>query len=216
MKQNKLLLLIVFVLISKVGLSQNKFLLGVSSGVNYTTSYGSEYVNGFYDSGFSYQLGVTSEYRLNESLSLKAELSYDRQRIIVGENSMLFNPQGPVFTSLPQFEEIFHYLALPVLVKYKLQKENSFFINGGFSFGYLMNAVLRREVGSNVSYRDLTSSYDSFTFGAVLGVGKEIKLNAKHNLTLELRNSLGLNKLSNFETLKLNSLSFILGWNFTL
>ncbi|WP_299835150.1 porin family protein [uncultured Tenacibaculum sp.] len=215
MKQNKLLIVIVFVLISKAGLSQNKFLLGVSSGINYTTSYGSEYANGFFDSGFSYQLGVTSEYKLNESLSLKAELSYDRQRIIVGENSILYNSEDPVFTSLPRFEQVFHYLALPILVKYKFQKENSFFINGGFSFGYLINAVRRTEVGSNVSYRDLTS-YDSFTFGAVLGVGKEIKLNTKHNLTLELRNTLGLNNFSDFETLKLNSLSFILGWNFTL
>ncbi|WP_299710035.1 porin family protein [uncultured Tenacibaculum sp.] len=209
MKQNKLLLL-VFTFISIVSLSQNKSVVGINAGINYSSLRG-EIIE--FESELDFLFGVKYSYPIKNNLSIKGELNYERKsmnrEILPGENTGNTFSSGDV-----RLRRKYEYISLPVLLEYKFSSDNSFYANAGPYFGYIFN-VEEQEDGTTMS-NDITPFFNSFELGFTAGIGKTFSINESNDLFVEIRNNLGLTSLNDNYSIRTNSLNLILGWNFTL
>ncbi|MDR6967770.1 hypothetical protein J2X31_001782 [Flavobacterium arsenatis] len=101
----------------------------------------------------------------------------------------------------------YQYFTIPLLLKYNFGKSKSFFSNAGVFFGprgkdkkttKITNTTTgySYEVQSNGNYNfPLEGSISGPDYGFSLGVGKVFKLSSELNLSIELRNNLGLANL---------------------
>src|SRR5690242_8430206 len=78
MKKITLFLFTITLITFKTTAQESKFKFGVQAGLTYSSFRGYEsFIDE--DPGFSYLFGISAQYKLNESLSLKADLDYDRK-----------------------------------------------------------------------------------------------------------------------------------------
>ncbi len=201
MPLKKTLFIVLISLLTSSIYAQKKIIFGVNTGINYTSTLDAE----LYNSEFSYLIGSSFEYPINNRFSLKLELNYERKKTSLDYNFALVNdpenfssPSKSIFTN--------NQLTLPLLIKYKLNDINPFFINAGTFFSYTISSF----------FNDTKTNFNAFNFGFSLGIGKEIVLNKKNNLIVEIRNNLQLTEKTVINSSRLNTLSLTIGWNFTL
>ncbi|WET01947.1 porin family protein [Flavobacterium sp. YJ01] len=203
--------------------SKNKF--GIQGGLNYSSFRG-------YDSftndkaGFAYVFGLSFQHQIQENLSIKADLNYERK---------IQNTKGTVEILEPTFptgpmEENYHfkttaylnYVVLPIMIKYNFSGDKSFYINGGPYLGYLLKSGIKSKSNIpgviNADDED-TNRKKSLDFGLSAGIGKEFKLDTNHQIYVEIRENLGLQNISKTEvindgTIKTNSLNLLVGFTF--
>ena len=214
MKKHKILLLIIGILLSTTIFAQDNIKIGINAGATYSKFRGNEIIENT-DSKFDFLFGVSVEKNLKEDLSIKTNLNYERKSF--SNERIVFDEDG---SRIGQTEIIttFNYLSLPVLIKYNFGVTRQFFINGGPYFGFLLNTKSKTE-----GFPDDDSTYlnKKIDVGISLGIGKKIQLNNMNDLSIELRNNLGLINISDVEvfqdgTIKTNSLNLILTWNFQI
>jgi hypothetical protein len=124
-----------------------------------------------------------------------------------------------VFTNERYFknQERLEYLTIPLNLKYYIDNQKEFYINGGPFVGFFLG-------NNSVIYPDNTSNagknpYKILDFGANLGVGKRFPINDKYSLNIELRHNCGLVNIQNIDvlaenTVKTNSFNLIANWQF--
>ncbi|WP_299622769.1 porin family protein [uncultured Tenacibaculum sp.] len=192
--------------------SQKRFSLGIQAGPNYSNlRFENESVIE-HDYEFGYFLGLSANYRLKKRLSIRTELNYDRKVASVSFPGVVIG--NDVFPA-GKIEDVYEFITLPVLLKYEFSDKNPFFINGGVFLGYFLRA--RESTNGRELSEDLSYFFANYDFGFSIGVGKTFSINDSNNLTVELRNHLGVvNIEADSEYTKTNSFSLILGWNFTL
>lgn len=210
----------------KTSAQESKIKFGIQGGLNYSNFRG---YHSFTDEkpGFSYLFGVSFQYALNESLSLKADLNYDRKtQTTKGTTLDWYNSDTPILT--PEITHTFkstsylNYITLPIMLKFSFTRNKSFYINGGPYLGYLLKSGMTFESSSEGSQdEDLenTKYRKSMEFGISAGFGKEFKLNDNHCIYIELRENLGLTDIAKpamptDESMKTNSLNLITGFTF--
>jgi hypothetical protein len=225
----KVLLSISFLLITTLNYSQNsKIKFGVQGGLNYSNFWGYEIpidFNAVYSESpaFAYLGGLNLEYQIQDRLSLKLELNYERKSQ-KGDN---FIEVRQNFESLPQAynfttKKNYDYLVLPILLKYNFSDQNSFYVNGGPFIGYLLKSNLTNDLqnidGLNndpVETKNLNKKTD---FGLSIGVGKTFEINERNAIFIEIRENLGLTNTSKEQVwgdgqVKTNSLNLIVGYS---
>ncbi|MFD0963552.1 porin family protein [Pseudofulvibacter geojedonensis] len=211
MKNNKLLLIVLGLFLTIQIYAQNDFKIGINAGINYPKLRGNEYAK-YNNFKVGYLVGVSFDYYIKQNLSLKTNINYERK--IKKLEITLFSYDANV-TGKENYNEIYEYINLPILLKYEFGN-SKFFANGGPFFNYLINQKIDSNYSNNNS--NLHSKQKKIDFGLSLGIGTNISLNEKNDLTIEIRDDLGLIDTSDASentnsTLKTNSIKLIIGWN---
>ena len=181
--------------------SQNtKIKFGVQVGLNYADFRGYQipkYVSPSYieSPAVAFLAGFNLEYKIEEKLSVKVELNYERKSQkadnIVGVIENFDEPETIYkFTSTKNYE----YLVLPVMIKYCFRNKSSFFVNGGTFIGYLLKSSTENDLVNvkNNNPVDTTKLNKIIDFGLTIGLGKIIEINNKSSIFIEIRENLGL------------------------
>ncbi|SHG31249.1 porin family protein [Flavobacterium johnsoniae] len=226
MKKIIFLLFTITLITFKTTAQESKIKFGVQAGLNYSSFRGYE---SFSDEkpGFSYLFGVSLQYKLNESLSLRTDLNYDRKtQIAKGDVIYWYNSDTPILSQDAVYSlkatSYLNYITLPVMLKFNFTRNKSFYINGGPYLGYLLKSGVKyetsRQQDPDENLED-TKYKKSMEFGISAGFGKEFKLNDNHNIYVELRENLGLTNIAKpamptDQSMKTNSLNLIAGFTF--
>ncbi|BDU27320.1 porin family protein [Flavobacterium sp. GSB-24] len=224
MKKITLLLFIISLITFKTTAQDSKVKFGIQGGLNYSSLRGYDsYVDN--NPGFAYVLGFSFQHQIQENLSIKADLNYERKtQISKGTIEVLEPtlPTEPFGTYKFKTTAYLNYIVLPILLKYNFSGDKSFYINGGPYLGYLLKSGLK----SNSNIPGLINENDedtknkkSIDFGFSAGIGKEFKLNGINQIYIELRENLGLTNISdtpviNDGSIKTNSLNLLVGYTF--
>ncbi|MFD1161511.1 porin family protein [Hwangdonia seohaensis] len=212
MNKIKLLLIGLGLMFSLNLSAQNDFKIGLNAGINYPDIRGYEYAK-YNKFKVGYLLGVTFDYYFKENLSLKTNINYERK--IKKIQLTYFNYEAEE-TGRENFNEIYEYINIPILLKYEFESSN-FFINGGPFFNYLLNNKIEPDYPNDDS--DLITELKKIDFGLSLGIGTNISLNEKNDLTIEIRDDFGILDTGGVPrpiggTIKTNTIKLVLGWNF--
>lgn len=112
------------------------------------------------------------------------------------------------------------YLEIPILARYSPSpdaKVRPVFL-GGFDIGVKTGADLEVEVSGSSQSQDMSSGYEDFTFGALLGVGMDVQTGKTAHLLVQARYYLGLTDPIDDPTIQAKSgdLGFFVGFEFDL
>ncbi len=227
----KKVLFVVAFLSTVSGFSQEeKIKIDVHGGVNYSKLWGYTIPSSFdpvykESPGVAFVAGVGLEKSLTSRFALKLEVNYERKRETIGNVIQLSasysaTPRELEYTSYNDM----NYLTIPVTLKYFISEENSTYISGGVFTGYLIGAKTKIQdervfalFGEGKSDIDFTNACNVIDFGAVLGVGRNIKIRDKRVLFVELRGNVGMLNVRKFnpwgnDSMKTNSMNLVLGY----
>lgn len=204
-------------LASSATFAQEKPKFGVNVGGTYSNIRGNEIAEtNKYDANFL--IGASIEIPLNERFSLLGNLNYERKTFKNTINVISDDPFDPVIiTRNVDVKGRLEYLTIPVNLKYYIDKNKRFYVNGGVFAGIFLNSNTKAE-GEN-SNNDENDLFKTVDFGVNLGIGTNFKINEKNSLNLEVRHNYGLTNISkarvyNDDTVKTNSFNLIANWQF--
>lgn len=225
MKTTSFLILILF--FSLAVSAQKKLTVGILGGVNSANFYNYS-VNLRKANLISYSFGADIAYLLNDNLSFRTNLMFERK----GEETIIqpVDFSGNVLLGSTNFN--LDYLTLNILARGSFGNKFKFIAEGGPYVGYLLSANAVGKVnnssgsqwnpitGYNPVNQDIMSGHKSTDFGMVVGLGIEYQLNAKFAVSLTIRNSIGLTSVTKENTLnsnlKTNTISGLAGLNYKL
>lgn len=199
--------------------AQSKLKLGVNGGLTYSSFRGNPQIETL-DAGFDFLVGVSFEYQLKERLSLVSNINYDRKTATDNPYIQIIeNPEDPSFYGKVKIKFRNQYLSLPILLKYKFGTNNSFFINGGPFLSYLLKSELTNNYDNTSS--DQTDNFKTLDYGLTFGFGKTFKLKNNNELSIEIRENLGLSEINDVTVVdngfvKTNSINLICNYSFNL
>lgn len=194
-----------------------KIRLGFNGAVTYSSFRGNPQIETF-DAGFDYLVGVSFEYQLKDRLSLIANINYDRKSATTElYTEIIENPDDPGFYGDIKIKYNNQFISVPILIKYDFGTNNSFYVNGGPFFSYLLKSQLSNDYDSTTD--DITDNFKTLDFGLTFGIGKTFKLKNKREITVEIRENLGLTNISSVQmvddgSIKTNSLNLICNYSF--
>ncbi|AUC81517.1 porin family protein [Lacinutrix sp. Bg11-31] len=212
MTKNKIILIVIGLLFSIKLSAQNEFKIGVNAGLNYPNIiYNGNYKNNNFSIG--YLFGVSLDYYLKENLSLKANVNYERKTRKL--ELTYYNNSNAEEIGKEDFKETYDYINLPVLLKYEFGN-SKFFVNGGPFLSFLLKNKIDNDYPNDNS--DFITDLKNIDFGLSLGIGTNISLNEKNDLTIELRDDFGIIDIGGVSrqaggTAKTNAIKLVLGWN---
>ena len=199
--------------------AQSKLKLGVNGGLTYSSFRGNPQIETL-EAGFDFLVGVSFEYQLKERLSLVSNINYDRKTATDNPYIQIIeNPEDPSFYGKVKIKFRNQYLSLPILLKYKFGTNNSFFINGGPFLSYLLKSELTNNYDNTSS--DQTDNFKTLDYGLTFGFGKTFKLKNNNELSIEIRENLGLSEINDVTVVdngfvKTNSINLICNYSFNL
>ncbi len=213
MKKTKFTLILLGLIFSIKLSAQDDFKIGINAGINYpdVRGYDSAKYNNF---KVGYLIGVSFDYYLTDNLSLKANINYDRKT--QKYRLTYFNSSAQEIGN-EDFIQVREYINLPILLKYEFGNSR-FFANGGPFFNYLFNEKDIEPDYPLEEEEDWGTERKKFDFGISFGIGTTIPINDKNDITLEIRDDLGLIDTGRVPrylngTAKTNTIRLIVGWN---
>ena len=209
--KNLLTLILTFLLFTSNGQDTitNKTTLNLEFGPSTTSLTGNYFLYNKIPTT-NFLIGYRVEYNLTKWLSYNIGLLYDRKGqnykypLRDDNNNVIVDNGEPI--ELIEKNQL-NYLTLPMTARLKLGNKHKLVHTVGVYGSYLIN---NNRINKSYEYENV--SYDLFDFGLSLGIGGEFKLNNKLNINIELRDNLGLYKISNND--RNNSLSFVTGLGF--
>jgi len=211
------LLVTIFFILNNFAQSKLKF--GVNGGLTYSSFRGNPQIETL-DAGLDFLVGVSFEYKLKERLTLAANINYDRKTATDNPYIQIIeNPDDPSFYGKVKIKFRNQYLSLPILLKYKFGTNDSFFINGGPFLSFLLKSELTNNYDDTSS--DQTDNFKTFDYGLTFGFGKKFKLKNNNELSIEIRENLGLSEINDVTVVdngfvKTNSINLICNYSFNL
>lgn len=207
MQKHIIVLFVIGLLSTNIIFSQNDMRFGVNGGLTFSKFWGNESIDKL-DFGVDVITGLSLELIVNENLSLKTNLNYERKsmkkevRIDSPYNSLDIKN---VYT--------YEYITMPIMFKYKFDKSSNLYFNAGPFLGYLLDRKINKQ-----SYN---SDFKKSDFGLSFGIGTRIKLDKEVDLGIELRENLGLTNISKLEvvddgTIKTQAINLILTVEFDI
>lgn len=210
----KFLLLISGLLFSFNVSAQTEFKVGLHGGLNYPDVWGNEYAK-YQDFKIGYLLGVSLEQPLSKNLSVKANLNYERK---IKKFEIIYYDYNAEEDGRENFRQVYEYINVPVLVKYEFGN-SGIFVNAGPFLNYLFSEQIKPNdpFDSDIPRPE----QKKLDFGLSAGAGVAITLDNKNEITIEIRDDLGLTDIGgvpapNSDALKTNTIKLILGWNMGL
>lgn len=167
---------LLLILIAPTAHPQSRFFLGVTGGLSSTSFSGDAPEDASYTSKVGFGLGVVAEYALSDDIRLSVQPSYVRRGTGVGYDVGEEELRDSLSLTLD-------YVSIPVMCRF-LSSGGSWFVNGGFDFGFLADAS--REDIRTGSSTDVKESVNNFDVMMIIGVGANITLDPAL-ITCELR-----------------------------
>lgn len=159
-----------------------------------------------YNVAAGYSFGVSFQYKLNNSLSLRTNLHMERKGGVLPDVFITDEQGNPLGET--NMSTNLDYLTLPILLRLSVGRSVKFFVNLGPYCGLLVRESYRTE-GPNRAIGFNTSPYDNVDFGLILGMGAAIPLNEKWDLSVEARYNMGLLNISKGNFIKWSNQSAI-------
>jgi long-subunit fatty acid transport protein len=213
----KIIAIVFFGFISINSMAQSNFSFGINAGATYSSFRGNPQIEAF-NAGVDFLVGISLEYKLKERLSLIANINYDRKTASQSlYTEIIENPDDPGFYGDMKIKFKNQFISMPVMAKYKFGTDNSFYLNGGLLISYMLKSQLWNDYDDVNT--DFTDNYKKLDFGLVFGLGKSFELKNNNKISVELRENLGLNNISNVAiadngSIRTNSLNLICNYSF--
>ncbi|HNP33354.1 MAG TPA: porin family protein [Flavobacterium sp.] len=209
----KLFTIAIIVLLSNGGFAQGKIRYGVNGALTYSSYGGNSTIKSF-DAGFDFMAGLTLEYKIKDKLALMAAINYDRKTASQELYTQIIeNPDDPGFAGDMKITLRNQFITIPIVAKYDFGPRDSFFLNGGIFVSYMLKSELSNDYDNTTL--DQTDQYKSLDYGLVFGLGKTFKLKGSKEITIEVRENLGLANISGGNRkINTNSLNLICGYSF--
>ena len=157
-------------------------------------------------------LGVSFEQPIIKNWTIKANLNYERK---TKKYELVYYDWNAEKTGTENFRHAYDYINFPVLLKYEFGNSGIFANVGPF-----LNYLLSDQVKPNDPYDDSMArpEHKKIDFGLSAGIGFAIALDEKNDLSIEIRDDLGLTDIGGVPphisgTQKTNTVKLILGWN---
>lgn len=216
--------------------AQSNHRLGFVFGPNHFSLRGSDFLDEA-KSEYGVFFGFSYEYKFNKRLSLVTGVTLEQKRINYSSqfSENYFNDQFEMTTHdySIKTKNKYQYFSLPLLLKYNIGKDKSFFVNGGFFIATTVNNKKSTRITNETTGYSYTPTenynftfagdIDGFDYGDSFGIGKSFSLNSKTNFSIELRDNLGLvNAISGINNrgvsgdIKTNTLNLIAQLSFDL
>lgn len=188
----KFIILFVYLISSSLLCAGNLYDIGMKIGYTSSSFSGKELPGKGVSNVPGFILGGFARYGFSEKISLQSE-------ILLGTKGSKINTVGDI-----EQYNVFVYIEMPILLKYKILGRNGFMINGLFGSSVNVKALAINDIGVLENIRD---------FDAGLIAGAEVQ---SGRFSFELRYEQGL---INFDTsgdsvLKNRSISFVVGITF--
>ncbi len=192
--------------------AQGNVKFGVNAGATLSDIRGNEQLD-IYKNAVDYLIGLSMELPLNDNLSVFANVNYERKSVvhkIQFEQNPDFDPNiNPNNWDKVNVRLTMQYLSIPVNFKYYLGSSKTFYIHGGPYAAIFIDDKFKFD-GEEIDEISGGSDFKTLDFGLTLGAGAQIKLNAKHNLSIGIRDNFGLANVSDMNyDIRTNSLNLV-------
>lgn len=197
----------------------HKFKAGINAGPNFSSLRGDEFAEK-YDSNFNFFVGISLEYKINETFSILTNVNYEEKSF----KSEYITTIG-FFTNFETAEiedtTKFRYLNIPVLLRVYFGFENEFFVNAGIFYNSLLdvnNKMINKGNGEDISVIDFNDLFEDDDLGISFGIGMNFELNDKQTLSIELRDDFGISDTAKFDYSSIsetntNTIKLIANWS---
>ena len=176
MKLHLILIAGIALMVSPTLSAQERFFLGATAGASSTHLSGDIPENGSYTSKTGFSAGLIAEYALWKDIRISVQPSYVRRGTGVAYDVGEADPRDSLELALD-------YFSIPVIARF-LTPGGSWFINGGFELGFLLDATLK-DINKG-SEADASQFLNDLDLAMLFGVGKTFELQPM-SLSLELR-----------------------------
>lgn len=164
--------------------------IGIEGGPSYTNMFGSTIFD-LEKGKLGYLAGISYQYNFPKIFSIRTGFSIEHKGTFIGT----FDDSTGT-TIGDAFREI-NYLSIPILARFSFGKNKfKFFVNAGGYLGFIFDSNVR--ILTPTGYL-APSGFDisRFDIGATLGGGISYTIGNRINLSLEIRDNLGLYNLTN-------------------
>jgi len=133
--------------------------------------------------------GVTAGVFVKSKISKRISIQLEFRYIQKGSIHPYVNEYG-----LQDWEVLrFHYVELPLLLNYALQKKSNFlFIQGGFAYAYLFNKTFSKTRMTDLSPDAYINNYKNSDYSWIIGLGYAISKGKLRNFSFLFRYSRSL------------------------
>lgn len=224
MNKNYLTIILIFFLSINL-FSQEKFFIGLNTGLTYSDFRGNSFVK-HNSPKIDYLIGGFFEYKFSSKISATLNLNYERKSIHYYypkpfDGVFVGTPIGETPKKNPEIENLtrFQYLSFPFLIKYYPIVDSPFYMNFGPYFASLIDVSNYNDgIKNDLDFND---SFKKLDIGLSIGLGYELKISKMNYLGIELRDNLGIKELSsleysNFNSTKSNTLNLIINWKMVI
>ena len=156
--------------------AQSRFFLGATGSLSRTSLSGDAPEDASYTSRIGFGFGAVAEYSLTSDIRLSVQPSYARRGTGVGYDIGEEELRDSLSLTL-------EYVSIPVMARF-VSSGGAWFVNGGFDFGFLLDASLEDVNTGSSAY--VKESINTFDVMMIIGVGTSIALDPAF-LTCELR-----------------------------
>jgi hypothetical protein len=198
---------------------QNKFAIGIEAGANLGHFYGNPILKKYGESTVREYRGISLQYNINRTFSLHTGLAYEQKGHHAKLQTINYNGM-PTATIISNFT--YSYLTVPAMVRATFGKRFRYFVNLGPYAGYALKQISKTEYPQAYTIEtDDSKSMKQTDFGISAGSGIAFPVDSKLDLSLEIRNNLGLVNISKVqvvenESIKTNTLNLLIGLSYKI
>jgi len=194
---------------------QSHFSIGLEGGPDYADLRGNSVLQNNLKGKIFYNAGIAVNYHLNSRWEIKPGVYYETKGA-----KMDIELTNNIGTTIGEVEsrEIFKYFTIPLLVRFSINSRINYFVNAGPFISILHKQTWKMDKIEGYPKIDIdnTEYYKPLDYGITFGIGVSKNVCNNWNLSLELRDNLGLADVSEpvdgYETtIKTNTVSLLLG-----
>jgi Outer membrane protein beta-barrel domain len=190
--------------------------IGFETGPGVTSFRGNENLDKYFKPAEGFTAGFSYQFNSKNTINIRTGVVFERKKntgyIVLDDNMGTFME---VF-----YKDYYNYLTVPIALRKHFGRKKVFFINAGAFFGYLLkqNEIITGTPPLQPSNTNNTNRFKHVDFGVSGGLGLLLALNSTTELSVEIRNNLGLQNLSklpviNNDAIKSNATYLLIGLN---
>ena len=148
--------------------------------------------NTIFDLQIGYQCGIFFQYNISSFFSLRSSIDYEKK--MIASHMVFFNIIDNK-NETESWHTFFNYLTIPLFAKYKFRK-HKFFVEGGPYINILLLGKSKYEYTNQLVIGNITKSYRNLVLGISAGIGADIPLTKKFDISFEAKDCFGLTHIA--------------------
>jgi hypothetical protein len=197
---------------------ETKCAIGFEAGPGRTFSHGNPELWANTQAATRVFAGMSFQYYFNNTISLRTGLAHEQKGHIM--KAQFVDPNG-LSISIVTVKAKFSYLTVPVMVRATFGKKSHCFVNAGPFIGFALSHKTQIEFPDKTELeQDHSATFKATDLGISAGAGLVFPVGSNLDLSLEMRNNLGLldiNKLeSDTRAFRTNTLNLLVGLSYKI